>query len=103
LVKKVLIHDRRTIEVWYGLPNARGFEHWNKNLAECSIDRHLQRRPAVSGVGRSPKGAGTAFVEFGLAEKSDAPPKILDTERGGGGYNSSNEFGEKAKIIGMSA
>jgi hypothetical protein len=21
LVKKVLIHDRRTVEVWYGLPN----------------------------------------------------------------------------------
>ena len=21
LVKKVLIHDRRTIEIWYGLPN----------------------------------------------------------------------------------
>jgi len=34
LVKKVLIHDRRTIEIWYGLPNARGFEHWNKNLPD---------------------------------------------------------------------
>lgn len=32
LVKKVLIHDRRTVEVWYALPNARRFEHWNKNL-----------------------------------------------------------------------
>jgi len=21
MVKKVLIHDRRTVEVWYGLPN----------------------------------------------------------------------------------
>jgi len=21
LVKKVLVHDRRTVEVWYGLPN----------------------------------------------------------------------------------
>lgn len=34
LVKKVVIHDRRTIEVWYGLPNARRFEHCNKDLPE---------------------------------------------------------------------
>ncbi len=34
LVKKVLVHDRRTIEVWYGLPNSRRFEDWNKNLPE---------------------------------------------------------------------
>jgi len=25
MVKKVLVHDRRTIEVWYGSPNRRGF------------------------------------------------------------------------------
>jgi predicted nuclease with TOPRIM domain len=31
LVKKVLIHDRRTIEVWYCLPNARGFEERNRD------------------------------------------------------------------------
>lgn len=34
LVKKILVHDRRTIEVWYGLPNARRFEHWNKDLPD---------------------------------------------------------------------
>ncbi len=34
LVKKVLVHDRRTIEIWYGLPNARGFEHCNNHLPE---------------------------------------------------------------------
>jgi hypothetical protein len=32
LVKKVLIHDRRTVEVWYALPNARRFEDWNRKL-----------------------------------------------------------------------
>ena len=32
LVKKVRVHDRRTIEVWYGLPNPRRFEHWNNWL-----------------------------------------------------------------------
>lgn len=32
LVKKVLVHDRRTIEVWYGLPNSRRFEYCNKKL-----------------------------------------------------------------------
>jgi len=39
LVKKVLVHDRRTIEVWYGLPNRRGFEDWNKWLPERN-DQH---------------------------------------------------------------
>jgi hypothetical protein len=34
LVKKVLVHDRRTIEVWYGLPNCRRIEHWNNWLPE---------------------------------------------------------------------
>jgi len=34
LVKKVLVHDRQTIEVWYCLPEARGCEHWNKWLPE---------------------------------------------------------------------
>ncbi|MEE9226513.1 MAG: recombinase zinc beta ribbon domain-containing protein, partial [Acidobacteriota bacterium] len=32
LVKKVLVHDRRTVEVWYGLPNPGRFEHWNNWL-----------------------------------------------------------------------
>jgi len=32
LVKKVLVHDRRTVEVWYGLPNPQRSEDWNKWL-----------------------------------------------------------------------
>jgi len=32
LVKKVLIHDRRTVEVWYALPNPERFENWNTEL-----------------------------------------------------------------------
>ncbi|MBN1884921.1 MAG: hypothetical protein JW876_05310, partial [Candidatus Krumholzibacteriota bacterium] len=32
LVKKVLVHDRRTIEIWYGLPNPQGCEDWNNWL-----------------------------------------------------------------------
>ena len=32
LVKKVLVQDRRTVEVWYGLPNPQRFEDWNKWL-----------------------------------------------------------------------
>ena len=32
LVKKVLVHDRRTVEIWYGLPNPQRFEDWNKWL-----------------------------------------------------------------------
>jgi len=29
LVKKVLIHSRQTIEIWYALPNSRRFEDSN--------------------------------------------------------------------------
>jgi hypothetical protein len=43
LVKKVLVHDRGSIEVWYALPNRAGIEHSNKwlpkspaNLGPCS-------------------------------------------------------------------
>ena len=32
LVKKVLVHDRRTVEVWYALPNPHGVEHCNNWL-----------------------------------------------------------------------
>lgn len=32
LVKKVLVHSRRTIEIWYALPNPRRFEDWHKWL-----------------------------------------------------------------------
>jgi len=41
LVKKVLVHDRRTLEVWYGLPNRQGFADCNKWLrvlaTHCTI------------------------------------------------------------------
>jgi hypothetical protein len=33
-VKGVLVHDRRTIEVWCGLPNCRRIEDWNSWLAK---------------------------------------------------------------------
>jgi hypothetical protein len=32
LVKKVLVHSRRTIEIWYALPNPARFEDWHKWL-----------------------------------------------------------------------
>jgi site-specific DNA recombinase len=40
MVKKVLIHDRRTIEIWYALPNRRGFEDWHKWLRERNANLH---------------------------------------------------------------
>ena len=50
LVEKVLVHDRRTIEVWYGLPNHRGFEHWNKWLPERNALRnHRTSRDGQAG------------------------------------------------------
>ncbi|MGQ9589910.1 MAG: recombinase family protein [Planctomycetota bacterium] len=36
LVKRVLVHDRRTIEVWYGLPNCGRVEDWNNWLPETN-------------------------------------------------------------------
>jgi hypothetical protein len=39
LVKKVLIYDRRTIEIWYGLPNSRRFEDCNIWLPKCNSMR----------------------------------------------------------------
>jgi hypothetical protein len=36
VVKKVLVHDRRTVEVWYALPNREVFEICNIWLAEPS-------------------------------------------------------------------
>lgn len=39
MVKKVLVHDRRTVEVWYALPNARRFEHWDKWLPELDSNQ----------------------------------------------------------------
>jgi hypothetical protein len=44
LVKKVLVQDRRTVEVWYGLPNPQRFEDWNKWLPKRNSSRH-RRRP----------------------------------------------------------
>jgi site-specific DNA recombinase len=32
MVKKVLVHDRRTLEIWYALPNRRGFDDCHKGL-----------------------------------------------------------------------
>ena len=32
LVKKVLVHSRRTIEIWYALPNPARFEDWHNWL-----------------------------------------------------------------------
>ncbi len=42
--KKVLVHDRRTIEVWYGSPNPQRFENWDKWLPACNSSR--RGRPA---------------------------------------------------------
>jgi len=35
LVKKVLVHDKRTIEIWYALPNQPRLGHWVSWLPEC--------------------------------------------------------------------
>ena len=43
MVKKVLVHDRRTIEIWYGLPGPNSIEHWENWLPQCA---GLRTRPA---------------------------------------------------------
>ena len=42
LVKKVVVHDRRTIEVWYGLPNCRRIENWGKWLPKTDERRNTE-------------------------------------------------------------
>jgi site-specific DNA recombinase len=44
LVKRVLVHDRRTIEVWYGLPNSRRVEDWNNWLPKPNQGHFTQWR-----------------------------------------------------------
>ena len=39
LVKKILVHDRRTLEVWYALPNSAEIENSNRWLATFVIRR----------------------------------------------------------------
>jgi hypothetical protein len=41
MVKKVLVHSRRTIEIWYALPNRRGFEDSNIRLPLVDTTRTL--------------------------------------------------------------
>jgi chromosome segregation ATPase len=40
MVKKVLVYDRRTIEIWYRLPNPQGFEYCN-----IWLNHHLTKFP----------------------------------------------------------
>ncbi len=44
-MKKVLIHSRDTIEVWYCLPNAQRFANCNIWLPELATLRMLVVRP----------------------------------------------------------
>jgi len=44
LVKKILVHSRRTIEVWYALPDPERFESWSKWLPECNSIRRGRGR-----------------------------------------------------------
>ena len=39
LVKKVLVHSRRTIEIWYALPTPARFEDWHKWLPTMDVFR----------------------------------------------------------------
>lgn len=76
MVKKVLIHDRRTVEVWYGLPNARRFEDWHKKLGDR---RGFSRstpfaavRPHPGALGR-PGGGADCGRDFGVARVLSSP------------------------------
>ena len=46
LVKKVLVHDRRTVEVWYGLPNPPSVSRPGKLAPQMS--RSTNRRPSLT-------------------------------------------------------
>jgi hypothetical protein len=47
LVKKVLIHSRQTVEIWYALPNSRRFEDCNIWLPGCANMRTRPGRVAL--------------------------------------------------------
>jgi hypothetical protein len=47
MVKKVLVHDRRTIEIWYGLPGPNSIEHWENWLPGCASVRRESDEPEV--------------------------------------------------------
>ena len=46
LVKKVLVHDRQTVEVWYRLPHPQLIEYWDNWLPE-SNPLHNHRTPVA--------------------------------------------------------
>ena len=45
VVKKVLVHDRRTLEVWYALPNRQAIEYSNNCLAGRNSVRYHRTPP----------------------------------------------------------
>ena len=65
LVKKVLIHSRQTIEVWYGLPNPQRFADCNIWLPICN---RLRTRP-----GRAEPEVWFRVVHLALERPNGAP------------------------------
>jgi hypothetical protein len=74
LVKKVLVHDRRTIEIWYGLPNPQGCEDWNnwlpiRSAAPTKFSGRPQNFNSFS--------AGKPCQIMGLREGFERDPRML--------------------------
>ena len=65
LVKKVLIHSRQTIEVWYGLPNSQRFADCTIWLPICN---RLRTRP-----GRAEPEVWFRVVHLALERPNGAP------------------------------
>ena len=56
VVKKVLVEDRLTVEVWYALPNRGAIESWNIRLHRQEISYHPQSGWYDEGPPRGPSG-----------------------------------------------
>ena len=48
LVKKVLVHDRRTVEVWYGLPNSSQVSRPGNLAPQVGLEPTTLRLTAVA-------------------------------------------------------
>ena len=80
LVKKVLVHDRRTVEVWYGVPNTPSIRIPG-NLARR---RHRGRQSVERLAGVEPGGIAAPMERQNVAERNGLPAvqKPLHRSRG---------------------
>ena len=80
LAKKALVHDRRTVEVWYGLPNRQRFDGCDKSsrggtrTPDPVINSHLLYHLSYSGIRKKYGKGGSGGSRNGTGKPVAAPP-----------------------------